>query len=84
MKVQWLWCLTDGLSLQMATLNPRFVHVQFLPEKVVLGQVFLRIVLLSHIVIIPPVFLTHVSSTNDVVDRVVILIIIVPQVIKIK
>lgn len=83
MKVQWLWCLTDGLSLQRPTLNPRFVHVQFLLEKVSLGQV-LCIVLLSHIIIMPPVFLTYVLSTTDVVDGVVILISIVPQVIKIK
>lgn len=83
MKVQWLWCLTDGLSLQRATLNPRSVHVQFLLDKVALAQV-LHIVLLSHIIIIPPVFLTRVLSNTDVVDRVVILISIFPQVIKIK
>lgn len=82
MKVQWLWCLTDGLSLQRATLNPMSVYVQFLLDEVALGHVF-HIVLLSHIIVIPPVLLTHVSSTTDV-DRVVILISIVPQVIKIK
>jgi len=57
--------------------------VQFLLDKVALGRV-LYIVLLSHIITIPLVFLTRVSSTTDVVDRVVILISIAPQVIKIK
>jgi hypothetical protein len=57
-------------------------------DKVALGQV-LHIVLLSDIIIIiiiiimPPVFLIHLLSTNDVVDGVVILISVVPQVIKI-
>jgi hypothetical protein len=69
-------------------LNPRFVHVQFLLDKVALEQVLRHVVMLSHIIIIiiimPTVFLTHVTSTSDMVDRVVILISIVPQVIKIK
>ena len=53
--------------------------------QISLEQVLLRIVLLSHIIIImPPMFLTHVLSITHVVDRVVSLISIVPLVIKIK
>jgi hypothetical protein len=82
MKVQWLRCLTGGLSQQRPTLNPRSVIVQFLLDTLALGQV-LHIVLLSDIIIMPPVFLIHVSSAIDVVDGVVILISIVSQGIKI-
>jgi hypothetical protein len=44
MVVRWLRRLVAGLSLRRPGFDPGSVHVGFVVDKVVLGQVFLRVV----------------------------------------
>jgi hypothetical protein len=53
--VPWLRRLAAGLSPRRPGFDPRSVHVGFVVDKVVLGQVFLRVLRFSPVSFIPPV-----------------------------
>jgi hypothetical protein len=55
LAVPWLRWLVTGLSPQRPGFNPGSVHVEFVVDKVALGQVFLRVLRFSPVSFIPPV-----------------------------
>ena len=54
MAVPWLRRLVAGLSLRRPGFDPGSVHVGFVVDKVVLGQVFPRVLRFSPVNFIPP------------------------------
>ena len=56
MAVPWLRRLVAGLPPRMPGFDPGSVHVEFVVDKVALGQVFLRVLRFSPVNFIPPVF----------------------------
>jgi hypothetical protein len=61
----WFRWTVTALSPQRPGLEPRPVHGRFVPDKVALRQVFLRVLSFSLVTIIPPILHTH-SFTIDV------------------
>ena len=53
--------LVAGLPPLRLGFDLRSVHVRFVVDKVTLGQVFLRILRLTPVIIIPPVLHTHLD-----------------------
>jgi hypothetical protein len=53
--VPWLRRLVAGISPRRPGFDSRSVHVGFVVDKVVLGQVFPRVLLFSPVNLIPPV-----------------------------
>jgi hypothetical protein len=64
--VPWLRRLFPGLSQRRPLFDPRSVHVRFVVEKRALGQVSLRVLVLSPVSIISPLC-ASVSSTDSIV-----------------
>jgi hypothetical protein len=54
--VPWLRRLVAGFSPRRSGFDPGSVHVEFVVDKVALGQVFLRVLRFSPVNFIPPVF----------------------------
>jgi hypothetical protein len=59
LSLQWLRQIVITLETWRYRFNPRPVHMGFLVDRVVLGQVFLQILQSSHVRIIPPMFHFH-------------------------
>jgi hypothetical protein len=55
MAVPWLRRLVAGLSPRRSGFDPGSVHVEFVVDKVALGQVFPRVLRFSPVNFIPPV-----------------------------
>ena len=53
------WRLTAGLSPRGLGIDPGLVHVRFVVDREALGQVFLRVLLFAHVLIIRPVLHTR-------------------------
>jgi hypothetical protein len=68
MAMPWLKWLVTGLSLQRAGFLPKSIHVGFVVDKVALGQVFLRVLRFSPVIIIPPLLHIHLSPPHEVCD----------------
>jgi hypothetical protein len=64
--VPWLRRLFHGLSQRRPLFDPRSAHVRFVVEKRALGQVSLRVLVLSPVSIISPLC-ASVSSTASIV-----------------
>jgi len=62
--VPWLSLLVAGLSLWRPGFDPKPVHVEFMVDKVALGQVRNQEFLFSPVIIIAPMLHTHSSATN--------------------
>jgi hypothetical protein len=66
--VPWLKRLVAGLSPRRTGFAPESTHVGFVVDKVVLGQVFLRVLRFSPANIIPPLLHIHLSPPHEVCD----------------
>ena len=67
----WLRPLVAGLSPRRPWFDPGSVHVEFMVDKVALGQVFLRVLRFSPISVIPPVLhYTEKRKKNNLHRRV--------------
>jgi hypothetical protein len=51
--------ISSGLSQRRPWFDPSSVHVRIVVDKVALGQGFIRALLLSRVIIIPPTLRTH-------------------------
>jgi hypothetical protein len=63
--VLWLRRLVTGLSSRRSGFMPGSVHVEFVVDKVALGQVFLRVLLFSPVNIVPPWLSTLIYHLGD-------------------
>jgi hypothetical protein len=66
--VPWLKRLVAGLSPRKSGFAPGSIHVGFVVDKVVLRQIFLRVIRFSPANIIPPLLHLHLSQPREVCD----------------
>jgi hypothetical protein len=66
--VTWIKRIVAGLSSRRAGFAPGSIYVGFVVDKVVLWQVFLRVLRFSPTNIIPPFLNIHLSPPHEVCD----------------